>query len=143
MIARATAALLLIAAVASAELPPEVYEELQRKAPEVLFIEVTSVDVDRQIKKPSGCSWLEFEVVRNVELEARVIRVVRSAAGVRPGTVIRVEYPSNNRCEGYNGPRSIELLRKGERVNAFLVRGDRGVFVPAARGATFSAERIQ
>ena len=136
---RIGAVLLLAAAVARAELPPSVYEELQQKAPEALFIEVTSVDVDRSFAKPSGCSWFDFEVIRNVTLEARVIRVIRSEAGVRPGEVIRVEYASINRCSGYNGPRSIDLLRRGDRVRAFLARGDRaGVFVPAARGATFS-----
>lgn len=140
MIVRVGAALLLVAAVAWAELPPSVYEDLQKKAPEELFVEVTSVDVHRRFAKPSGCGWFDFEVIRNVELEARVIRVVRSQAGLRPGDVIHVEYQSINRCSGFDGPRSIDLLRRGDRVQAFLARGDRaGLFVPAARGATFSA----
>lgn len=139
MIVRVTAALLLMASAAWAELPPYVYEDLQQKAPEALLIEVTSVDVGRRFAKPDGCSWYEFEVIRNVSVEARVVRVTRSAAGLRPGDAIRVEYASINRCSGYNGPRSIDMVRRGDHIRAFLAKGDRaGLFVPAARGATFT-----
>ena len=132
--------LVVVAATALAELPPSVYEDLQKNAPEALVIEVTSVDAHRRFAKPAGCPWYDFEVIRNVSVEARVVRVTRSAAGLRPGDVIRVEYSSVNRCSGFNGPRSIDVLHRGDRVEAYLARGDRaGLFVPAARGATFSA----
>jgi hypothetical protein len=135
------AVLLLIAAEgALAELPPFVYEDLQRKAPEVLYIQVSSTDVHRSLAKPHGCAFFDFEIVRQVNVEARVIRVIRSAVGVRPGDKIEIDYTSVNRCSGWSGPRSIQMLRDGDQVYAFLSRGDRaGSFVPAARGATFSS----
>jgi hypothetical protein len=113
---------------------------LQRKAPEILEIRVLSADVHRRFAKPSGCSFFDFEVIRDVKVEARVVRVVRSASGVHAGDVVGIEYSSINRCSDWNGPRSIPLLRKGDQLYAFLARrGRTTLFDPAARGATFSA----
>ena len=130
---------LMIATAVLAELSPDVYRDLQRKAPEVLYIQVSSVDVHRRFAKPSGCPFFDFEVIREVKVNARVLRVARSATGVRPGDVIEIEYSSINRCSGWSGPRSIQMLRNGDRVYAFLARRRRTAgFEPAARGATFS-----
>ena len=63
--------------------------------------------------------------------------MIRSNSGVRPGDVITINYTSVKQCYGVNGPRPIELLREGDRVSAFLMKSG-SVFVPAARGATFS-----
>ncbi|HYI08054.1 MAG TPA: hypothetical protein VEK57_03190 [Thermoanaerobaculia bacterium] len=133
----------LIIAVAPslfAELAPEVYEEMQREAPEVLQVEITSVEVDREFRKPSGCRFFEVEISRHVTAKAKVVAVTRSRTGVRPGTAIEIPYISVRRCSGFTGPRPIPLLSKGEKVYAYLAKGDRG-FEPAARGASFSAER--
>jgi hypothetical protein len=133
-------AILPIATPALAELSPEVYKDLQRKSPEVLYIQVSAVDVHRRFAKPSGCEFFDFEVIREVRVEARVLRVIRSASNVRPGDVIEIGYSSINRCSGWSGPRSIQMLRNGHRVYAFLARRGRTVsFEPAARGATFSS----
>jgi hypothetical protein len=135
----AIAILLILATAVLADLSPDVYKELQRKAPEVLYIEVSAVDVHRSFAKPSGCSFFDFEVIREVKVEARVARTVRSETGIHPGEVIEIEYSSISRCSDWNGPRSIQLLRKGDRVYAFLSRrGRTASFEPAARGATFS-----
>src|SRR5438477_117208 len=120
-----------------AELPPAVYEDLQRAAPEALSIQVMDVDVHRSIAKPHACSFFDFEVRRNARARARVFGVIRSKSGVRPGDVITIEYTSVKPCYGVNGPRPISLLNEGDRVSAFLVKSG-SVFVPAARGATFS-----
>ena len=130
---------LILATAVLAELPPGVYQDLQQKAPEVLYLQVSSVDAHRSFAKPSGCSFFDFEVIRDVKVQARVIRVVRSETGVHPGDVIEIEYSSISRCSGWNGPRSIRMLRKGDLAYAFLSRSGRSaVFEPAARGATFS-----
>jgi hypothetical protein len=132
------AILLTIATVVLAELPPDVYKDLQRKAPEVLYIQVSSVRVHRTFAKPAGCGFFDFEVIREVKAEARVLRVVRSENRVHPGDVINVEYSSISRCSGWDGPRSIPMLASGDRVYAFLARrGHTASFEPAARGATF------
>jgi len=129
----------MIAAPVLAELPPDVYKEMQRKAPEVLYIQVSSVQVHRSIAKPSGCAFFDFEVIRDVKLDARVLRVVRSETRVHPGDTIEIEYSSISRCSGWDGPRSIQLLERGDRVYAFLARrGRTASFEPAARGATFA-----
>ena len=135
----AIAILLILASAVLADLSPDVYKDLQRKAPEVFSIQVSSVDVHRSFAKPSGCPFFDFEVIRDVKVEARVLRVVRSGTGVRPGDVIEIEYSSISRCSDWNGPRSMQLLRKGDLVFAFLSRrGRTASFEPAARGATFS-----
>jgi hypothetical protein len=136
----AIAIFLILATAILADLSPDVYKDLQRKAPEALSIQVLSVDVHRRFAKPAGCSFFDFEVIRNVEVEARVLLVVRSETGVHPGDVIEIEYPSISRCSDWNGPRSIQMLRTGDRVYAFLARRGRTIsFDPAARGASFSA----
>jgi len=135
----AMAIFFMIATAVLAELSPEVYKDMQRKAPEALYIQVSSVDVHRRFAKPSGCSFFDFEVIREVRVEARVLRVARSESRVRTGDVIGIGYSSISRCSGWSGPRSIQLLRNGGRVYAFLARNGRTAsFEPAARGATFS-----
>lgn len=135
----AIAVFLILATAVLADLSPDVYKNLQKTAPEILSIRVSSVDVHRTFAKPSSCSFFDFEVIRDVKLEARVVRVVRSETGVHASDVIEIEYSSISRCSGWNGPRSIPLLRKGDQVYAFVARRGRTTsFEPAARGATFS-----
>ena len=135
----AIAILLIVTTAVLADLSPDVYKDLQRKAPEVLYIQVSSVNVHRRFAKPSSCSFFDFEVIREVKVEARVIRIVRSGTGIRAGDVIEIDYLSISSCSGVNGPRSIPMLRNGDRVYAFLARrGRTKSFEPAARGATFS-----
>ena len=90
-------AILLIATAVLGELSPDVYRDLQRKSPEVLYIQATSIDVHRRFAKPAGCDLFDFEVTREVRVEARVLRVVRSQSHVRAGDVIEIEYSSVNR----------------------------------------------
>jgi hypothetical protein len=132
-------ALLTIATAVLAELPPDVYKDMQRKAPEVLYLQVSSVQVHRKFAKPSGCAFFDFEVIREVKVGARVLRVVRSETRVHAGDNIEIEYSSISRCSGWDGPRSIRMLENDDRVYAFLARrGHKASFEPAARGATFA-----
>jgi hypothetical protein len=134
-------ALLLAASAALlGELAPEVYQEMQRNAPELLQLEVTSVDVDRELRKPRGCPFFEFEVERHVTVDAKVLAVVRSRTGVRPGAVIRIAYTSTRRCSGWNGAGPIPVLAKKARVYAYLAKAEEG-FAPAAWGASFTDRR--
>jgi len=127
---------LLVVAALFADLSPDVYKDLQQKAPEALAIRVVAVHVHRSFSKPSRCAWHDFEVARDVRAEAVVERVWRSRSGVRRGDVIKIEYTSIRRCSDFNGPRSMMLLDEDEHVTAYLAKSG-GVFVPAARGATF------
>jgi hypothetical protein len=131
---------LMIATAVLAELSPDVYKDMQLKAPEVLQIQISSIDVHRRFAKPSGCPFFDFEVIRAVNVEARVLRVVRSETGVHAGDAIDIDYSSVSRCSSWSGPRSIEMLHNGDRVFAFVARrGHTAFFEPAARGATFAA----
>jgi hypothetical protein len=129
----------IAAPLAFGELAPEVYRAMQREAPEVLYVEVLDVDIDRELHKPPGCGFFDFEIVRNVVMQAKVLRVVRSRAGVRPGATIGVTYASVRRCSGFVGPRSIPVLDEGTKTYAYLASAKRG-FEPAALGASFPAQ---
>src|SRR2546429_9887343 len=94
----AIAAFQMTAMVVLAELPPDVYKDMQWKAPEVLYIQVSSIHVHRRFAKPSGCAFFDFEVIREVKVEARVLRVVRSETRVHAGDVVKIEYSSISRC---------------------------------------------
>src|SRR3954447_17816076 len=93
---------LILATAVLGDLSPDVYKELQRNAPEALSIQVLSVDVHRSFAKPAGCSLFDFEVVRSVKVEARVVRVIRWATGVHSDDVIEIEYSSISRCSDWN-----------------------------------------
>jgi len=80
---------LILATTVLGDVSPDVYKELQRNAPDALYIQVVSIDVHRSFAKPAGCSFFDFEVNRNVKVRARVVRVIRSATGVHPKDVIR------------------------------------------------------
>ena len=131
------AALIAVSPVALGELAPEVYQAMQQAAPEVLQLEILSVEIDRDFHKPDGCGFFEFEITRNVVVEAKVLSVVRSRIGIRPGAVLRIPYTSVKRCEGFSGPRSLLLLSEKDRVYAYLAKTERGL-APAARGASFT-----
>lgn len=137
---RILAVVLLAALPAVAELAPEVYAALQQKAPEVLSLQVVEVKIDRDWHKPDGCGFFEFEVERDVVVQARVLAVTRSESGLRPGTVIQIPYESIRRCSGYSGARSIPLLEEEEKVVAYLAKNGR-YYAPAARGASFESLR--
>lgn len=125
--------LLLVSLAATAELAPEVYEKMQREAPELFSIQVTDVEVDRSFRM---CSLFDWEVTRRVDLKAKVVSVTRTRSGVKPGAVIEVKYMSLSPCEGWNGARPIPLLSEGDRVPAYLAKSG-AHFEPAARGASF------
>ena len=127
---------LVVVAVLFADLSPDVYKDLQQKAPEALAIRVVAVHVHRSFSKPSYCAWHDFEVGRRVNAEAVVERVFRSQSGARVGDVIKIEYLTVRHCSEYNGPRSAALLDEEEHVTAYLKRSGK-VFLAAARGAMF------
>lgn len=132
------AVLLAISPFAFAELPPEVYAAMQRDAPELLQLQITDVDIDRDFNKPRGCGIFEFEIERHVTARAKVVSVIRSKAGVRPGALIEIRYTSLKQCEGWSGAGPIPVVEEGTRVFAYLKKTERG-FTDAARGASFVA----
>jgi hypothetical protein len=77
------AGLLCLAMVASAELSPREYRRMQREAPEEVRIEVLRVN-----EVPIRERAREREIV----VEAKVVRIARSAARIHEGEVIKIRY---------------------------------------------------
>lgn len=121
------------ATVARSEMSPRAYESMRKKAPELVQVFVLTVDTD--IKKfPSYEFPGATETDTNVAATAEVISVIRSKANLQPGVSIRITYTSQERL--VPGARPIPVLKKGEKVLAYL-KGGPDAFQPAALGASF------
>lgn len=125
------AAALLWHAAARAELPPQVYEEMQAEAPESLVIETRTVSQE-----------LVTRSLTRITVTARVVSVARSASGLEPGDGISIVYERRWRPPGWTGPGPVPILGEGRRYRAYLHRVQDGThYAPAARGRSFpSAE---
>jgi len=136
--ARALAAVAVLAAIvapANAEIEPKYYREWQDKAPEVLTIRVGAVrPVVTTNRHRNGDALL---IQTRVEAEATVETVERSASGLKPGDAIRLQYVTTRSEPPMAGPRPIPVLKRGETVPAFLLAVSKGLYAPAAKGASF------
>jgi len=114
--------MILTLATAQAELPPEVYEKMQKESPEALTIKVNSVRIE-------GSS---------ISVEATVVSVERSATGLHPGDPIRIHYTVIQQSEPAVGPGQPIFLQAGSRYHAYLTRtAPTAPFGLAARGESF------
>jgi|SRR5581483_2204756 len=111
-----------------AELPPDVYDKLQREAPELLTIEVLAVKTEAKAFKDT--------VYVNVTAEARVRKVQRSKSQLQEGAVISIAYVHRQRKVPVDGPSEIPILAKGKVYPAYLEKKRDG-YEPAARGHSF------
>ena len=132
------AALMMVFAPASpsrAEIEPKYYREWQLKATEMLTIVPVSVRPSvTSARNRSGDGML---VHTRVEAEAIVESVTRTASGLKPGDAIRIEYTSTRAEPPMPGPRPIPVLKRGQSYPAFLFGVSKGVYAPAAKGASF------
>ena len=111
-----------------AELPPYVYQNYQKNAPEALTISVKKV-------KTSLISFSE----KSVTVTAKVLRVERSESKVKRGETITIVYRTTFwRPGGWVGPSSLPMLKEKETVKAFLRKNERhNTYSPDARGKSF------
>lgn len=109
------------------ELPPSVHEDLQKKSPEVLEIRVDWVKHQNLFRKQ--------EIVG-----ATVTRVTRTQTKLKVGDKIEIRY-HHIPLRGAAGPSPIPMLVAGKAYPAWLNTGDGGIYVPAARGKSFSQLR--
>ena len=114
---------------ARAELPPQVYEQLQNEAPESLNITIRSVKRSEKAEK-------EFTLI-SLTAEARIDRVTRSATGLRPGDAIRIAYQHRQDREPMPGPSQPDIVVEGKSYPAFLEKQNDGSYGIAARGYSF------
>ena len=112
--------------VARAELPPQVYEELQARAPEVLAIEITRVATNKR----------DGENLRDISVfaDAKVTGVTRSQSGVKVGDVISLRYMTFEViADGWAGPGPMALVDAGKSYRMWFKKAGRH-FYAAARG---------
>jgi hypothetical protein len=76
-------------------------------------------------------------VTTRVAAEAAVEKVLRTASALKPGDTIRIAYVTRRAEPMEDGPRPIPVLQRGETYTAFLLGVSKGVYAPAARGASF------
>lgn len=107
-----------------AELPPAEYLSMQKKSPEALEIRVDRVRHQSLFRRQ--------EVV-----SATVTMVVRSQSKLKVGDKIEIRY-RHVPLRGAAGPSPVPRLRAGKSYPAWLKKGEGGVYVPAARGKSFS-----
>jgi hypothetical protein len=131
MIRRLIPVVLLAAFALEAELPPSAYRKWQMEAPEALEI---------LVKKASPVVAMK---TTTVEVEAEVLRVLKTSTGLKPGSKIHITYTHEVYERAIAGPSPIPLLHTGDKVPAFLSRGAKGLYEPAARGRSFSAAILQ
>jgi len=133
----AVIALLFVCARAGAELPPQVYAEMQEKAPEFLKIEVLTATQDvvtNNDAKPKGSKTVLIQAT------AKVIDVERSQSKLKDGDIIKIAYTRTERPVGIGwvGPSEPPILKKGETTEAFLSKSHTDeTYGLAARGMSF------
>jgi hypothetical protein len=120
-----------------AELPRREYYRLQREAPEEVRIAVLEVN-----EAPDGESRRERGTF-DIDVEARVLRVNRTAVRVHDGEVIHIIYRLHRRERAVPGPGEPQPPEQGQEYPAWLakVEGERRAFQPAA--GVYSFERIE
>jgi hypothetical protein len=115
---------------ARAEMPPRVYQDLQKKSPEALTVKVVSVKI----------STADEPNLRRLAItaEAKVETVERSASGLKPGNTIRISYEVIKHKHPFVGPGEPGILEKGRSYPAFLSKNEKyETYEPAAKGNSF------
>lgn len=118
-----------------AEIEPKYYREWQDKAPEVLTLRIGAVKPAVTSERHRSGDGLLIRT--KVEAEATVETVERSASGLKPGDAIRIHYTTMRAEPPMTGPRPLPVLKRGETVPAFLLAVSKGLYAPAAKGASF------
>jgi hypothetical protein len=135
--ASAVIAVFGISHVSRAELPRREYYRLQREAPEEFRIEVVRVN-----EAPDGEGERRGRAMV-IDVEAKVLRVNRTAARVHDGEVIHIVYRLHRRERAFPGPGEPQPPERGQEYPAWLakVEGERHAFQPAA--GVYSFERVE
>jgi hypothetical protein len=129
---RLVTALPLLAAVLCCvqafEMPPEVYRDMQKRAPEFLKIRVKDV----RTKK----TQMADRAQTSVTVTAIVDKAIRSKSGLKPKQTITIRYTHTEFKEPIEGPSQVPVLTKLKVVPAYL-SGSKGSYSPAAGGYSF------
>ena len=120
-----------------AELPVREYRRMQREAPEELRIRTVRVK-----EHPVAERGREGRTIE-VTVEAKVQRILRSAARIHDGELITISYVVHRRARPLPGPGETPVLERDQEYPAFLekIPGERRHFRPAA--GAYSFQRIE
>jgi len=125
--------LLGVSQAVRADLSPREYRRMQREAPEELRIEVLGVH-----ERPLREREREFEII----VDAKVLRVYRTAVRIHEGDVIKITYVHHRRERPLPGPGEPPILERGKPYPAYLTKVERErIFKPSA--GSFSFERLE
>ena len=118
--------------IARAELPPQVYEDLKAKAPEVLEVEVIRV----AINKRDGQNLRDVSVFADATIKS----VTRSQSGAKVGDQISLRYMTFEVITpGFVGPGPIATVEAGKSYRIWFKKaGDH--FYAAALGRSVEAK---
>lgn len=130
-------------------LPPSAYQQWKESTPEVAAIEIISAATESKVTETEGTKVKLRRTETNVDVEARVITVERTATDLKPDAVIRIQYvhrPLRQQTmqEGkwadvwIAGASPIPILEKGDKVKAWLRRLSGEQFEPAAEAESFA-----
>lgn len=112
-----------------AELPPSVYEQKQKAAPEKLQLQIMRVEVEPATKPED----------QTVRLTALVDQVDRTVTGIKSGDFITVTYTIVGHPPGWVGPGPVPIPNEKDKTVAYLQQvPDTGDYAPAAGAMTFS-----
>lgn len=114
--------------VLHAELPPSVYENMQKSAPESLHILVLEVKKDSSLFGDT-----------HVTIKAKVTHIYQSKGNVKKEDIIKIKYTTKTSFPpGWVGPSSLPILKEKETYPAYLQKDKmHDFFTPAARGKSF------
>lgn len=138
-----TIIVLACSSVVHAELPPDVYREMQAEAPESLVITVQGVHAIQRKQ-----SWGQRTYVT---VSARVKQVHRSKSKLKTGRLIYIRYTRDQHNSPMAGPGLVPLLRRGQTCPAFLKFSGKGTgnreakriyYAPAAGSHSFNAREV-
>jgi len=121
--------LMVSLATVRAELPPDAYRSMQRKAPEALRVTIEKVAVTKAKEMKT--------TVSNISAQARVDEVKRTATKLKPGDFIQISYQQRRHTVPMVGPSEPDIVEKGRTYPAFLRKGDGGKYNVAAGGYSF------
>ena len=116
-----------------AELPPFVYDEMKRNAPEVFNVRIVEAPKKAAVARGKR---------QKITYEAKVLQVIRTKSRIKSGGAIVIQSYHYAFGPGEVGPSNPRRLKENDVVLAYLTKGEKGdEFRIAAGGHSF--ERIK
>lgn len=102
-----------------AELPPHAYEDMKKKAPELLTIRVVDVSIDSTMEKDRSGNEV---VVKNITAKSTIQSVKKTSTKKRRGNSITINYTVriHDPNSGWVGQSQIPILEKNTTYTSFL-----------------------